>query len=493
MVQNAGPVVNQDEDKLLKDAKQASESSPSNSDKNASLNEILTIKHKLDVYFSSGATLSLDWRKRQLNAFLRLLKEEEKDIAHALYLDLNKSAEEAFLTEIGYLIKDVRHQLKNIAAWMKPVRKHTPALAFPATCMVRPEPLGTCLVIGAWNYPFQLSLSPMIAAIAAGNCVIVKPSELASATSSLIARLLPKYLDTSAIAVVEGGIAPTSALLELPFGKIFYTGGESVGKIVMTAAAKNLTPVALELGGKSPCIVDKNIDLPIAMSRISWGKFMNAGQTCIAPDYILVHHSNLDDVLEAFKNAIIEQYGKHPQKNRFYGRIINKRHCERLVSYLSDQNVVYGGEYNVEDRYLAPTIVLNPDINSPLMQEEIFGPIMPIISFNEHSEMLDMINSRPKPLAAYVFTQNKAFQDNIIESVSAGSLCINDTSMFMLNPELPFGGVGHSGMGRYHGKYGFDCFSHEKSVMKRSFSFENSIRYVPFTGFKMWLLKRFLK
>lgn len=455
--------------------------------------QINSEKDKLDSYFATGATESFSWRKRQLNGFLKLLKTEEKRIADALHQDLHKSIEEAYITEIGYLIKDVKYLLKHIEKWMKPVSKSTPLMAMPAKSYVKPEPLGTCLVIGAWNYPFQLSLSPMLAAISAGNCVIVKPSELAPATSQLIAELLPQYLDMNAVAVIEGGKEPTTALLALPFAKIFYTGGEQVGKIVMSAAAKHLSPVTLELGGKSPCIIDKDIDLETALSRMVWGKLMNAGQTCIAPDYLLVHHSNLDNVVAILKKVILKQYKKDPKKNRFYGRIVNQKHCARLVSYLEGQNVVHGGEHDIENKYLAPTVVVNPALDSALMQEEIFGPILPIISVSGRSDMLQLIRSRAKPLAAYVFTQDKEFEQKCVERINAGSMCINDTSMFMLNPELPFGGVGTSGMGRYHGKYGFDTFSHQKSVLRRSFSFENSLRYMPLNSLKMWLLKRFIK
>jgi aldehyde dehydrogenase (NAD+) len=464
-----------------------------NTHDDAHVKEIENVKQTLDEYFATGATESLSWRKRQLSAFLKLLKAEEQAISEALHQDLHKSGEEAYITEIGYLVKDVKHLLNNLEKWMKPSSKSTPMLAMPAKSYTRPEPLGTCLVIGAWNYPFQLTLSPMLAAISAGNCVIVKPSELAPATSALIAQLLPKYLDMNAIGVVEGGKEPTSALLKLPFDKIFYTGGEHVGKIVMEAAAKHLTPVTLELGGKSPCIIDKDIDLETALSRMVWGKLMNAGQTCIAPDYLLVHHSNLDNVVAALKKVILAQYKKDPKTNRFYGRIVNQRHCARLVSYLENQNVIHGGEHDIEDKYLAPTIVLNPSLDSPLMQEEIFGPIIPIISMSGRSDMLQFIRSRPKPLAAYVFTEDKEFEQKCVQRISAGSMCINDTSMFMLNPELPFGGVGTSGMGQYHGKYGFDTFSHQKSVLRRSFSMENSMRYMPLNSFKMWVLKRFIK
>lgn len=456
-------------------------------------NPFYVSKTKLDDYFSSGATRSLSWRKRQLKAFYTLLEVEEKSISEALYNDLSKSPEETYLTEIGYLKKDINLMLKNVEKWMKPKQVSSPLLSLPAKSLIIPEPLGTCLVIGAWNYPFQLSMSPMLSAISAGNCVIVKPSELAPHTSSLIAELLPKYLDMNAVLVVEGGKQPTSDLLELDFDKVFYTGGERVGKIVMSAASKHLTPVTLELGGKSPCIVDKNIDLKTAINRVVWGKFVNVGQTCIAPDYLLVHQSNLDNVLNQMKESITKQYSSKPKSNRFYGRIVNEAHCSRLVSYLENQNVVFGGDYSIEDKYLAPTIVLNPSLDSDLMEEEIFGPIMPILSFNGRSDMLKFINSRPKPLAAYAFTQDKDFEQKFIERISAGNMCINDIAMFFLNPKLPFGGVGTSGMGSYHGKFGFDTFSHLKAVLKRGYSLENSIRYMPLNKLKSSILKLFLK
>jgi aldehyde dehydrogenase (NAD+) len=460
---------------------------------NDSLAALTDTKARLDDYFATSATLPLSWRKHQLNAFLKLLRSEEKAITTALYQDLHKSEEEAFITEVGYLTKDVKYLLSHIDGWAKPRSVGTPLLAMPGKSMIKAEPLGTCLVIGAWNYPFQLALSPMLAAISAGNCVIIKPSELAPATSALIAKLLPKYLDMNAIAVVEGGKEPTSELLSLAFDKVFYTGGEKVGKIVMRAAAEHLTPVTLELGGKSPCIVDKNIDLSAACSRIVWGKLMNAGQTCIAPDYLMVHHSNLDDVVNMLKKVIVKQYSKDIEKNKYFGRIISQAHAERLVGYLKDQNIVFGGEHDVSKKFIAPTIVLNPSPDSPLMQEEIFGPIIPIVSFNGRSDMLAFIRQRAKPLAAYVFTKDKEFEQRFVDQISAGNMCINDTCVFMVNPELPFGGVGISGMGRYHGKYGFDTFSHQKSILKRSFSLENSLRYMPFNAFKFSLIRRFLK
>jgi aldehyde dehydrogenase (NAD+) len=483
MAQESASVINLNQDTV----------NTTHSIQDASESEIAIVKAKLDGYFASGATSSLSWRKRQLNGFLQLLKNEESSIAEALKQDLHKSPEESFITETGYLLKDVKYLLKNVERWMKPKSVGTPMMAMPAKSIIQAEALGTCLVIGAWNYPFQLSLSPMLAAISAGNCVVVKPSELAPATSTLIATLLPKYLDMNAIAVIEGGKEPTTELLSLPFDKIFYTGGEKVGKIVMQAAANYLTPVTLELGGKSPCIIDKNTNLTTTLNRIVWGKLMNAGQTCIAPDYLLVHHSNLDNVVATLKKVIVKQYKKDVAKNRFYGRIITKEHCERLVGYLNGQDVVFGGEHDLEQKFIAPTVVLNPSADSPLMQEEIFGPIIPIISFSGRSDMIAFIKSRAKPLASYLFTEDKEFEQRFVGEISSGSMCINDTSMFMANPELPFGGVGVSGMGRYHGKFGFDSFSHQKSVLIRSSGFENSLRYAPFNSLKMWVLRKFLK
>lgn len=454
--------------------------------------EVSRLKTKLDEYFYSGATKAASWRIRQLKSLMSMLQKEEKQFAQALHADLGKSPEEAFFSEIGFLTKEIKSFIKKTEKWMKPNTKSTPLLAFPAKSMTQAEPLGTCLVIGAWNYPLMLSLSPMLAAISAGNCVILKPSEKSPATSALLAKMLPQYLDMNAFGVVEGGIQPTSDLLALPFDKIFYTGGERVGKIVMQAAAKHLTRVTLELGGKSPCIIDKNINLNTALKRIVWGKLMNVGQTCVCPDYLLVHHSNLDNVLEKIKQIIVRQYKKDPKQNRFYGRVVDSDNVRRLAGYLEGQEVVYGGQYSAEERYFAPTIVLNPAPESDLMQEEIFGPIIPILSFNGRSDMLQFIKRRAKPLAAYAFTEDKEFEEKFIDTISAGSMCINDISMFMANEELPFGGVGTSGMGNYHGKYGFDTFSHQKSIMRRSFSFENSFRYMPLNSIKMWILKRFL-
>jgi len=446
----------------------------------------------LSQHFSSRVTVSLQWRKTQLSALSTMISKNEGLIKEALFKDLGKCKQEAYLTEVAFLQGDIKYMLKHMKKWMKPRSKSTPIVAMPAKSLVYPEPLGTVLIIGAWNYPLQLTLSPLIAAISAGNCAIVKPSELSPHTSALIAKLIPEYLDHKAIKVVEGGKDETSALLEQPFNKIFYTGGEHVGKIVMRAASENLTPVTLELGGKSPCVVDKDCDLDTAANRIVWGKWMNAGQTCIAPDYVLVEKDIEDKFVAALKKAIEAQYSKDPKTSKAYGRIVNQRHCQRLASYLDGQSVIYGGQIDMQDRYVSPTLVLNPEHDSAIMQEEIFGPLLPILSMPSKQAMLTFINKRPHPLAAYLYSKDKDFQDEFIEKVSAGSLCINDSGMFMINHELPFGGVGTSGMGSYHGKFGFDCFSHEKTVMKRSLKFENDLRYAPYTSFKSFILNRFI-
>ncbi|MGQ8365006.1 aldehyde dehydrogenase family protein [Glaciecola sp. 1036] len=447
-------------------------------------------KHK--TYFDTGVTRDVEWRKQQLSRLADLIKENKNAVFSALQKDLGKSKQEAYITEVGYVLSDIKHKLKRIKKWSRAKKVKTPLAAMPAHSFIQPQPLGTVLIIGAWNYPFQLLLAPFVAAISAGNCAILKPSELAPNVSQLIADLVPKYLDEKAFSVVQGGKDETSGLLELSFNKIFYTGGEVVGKIVMTAAAKHLTPVTLELGGKSPCVVDTTADLAVTANRIVWGKFMNAGQTCIAPDYILVEPSIKQQLIDELIKAIETQYTATPKTSKDYGRIVNERHCQRLSDYLSNQKVVYGGDVDIQQKYMAPTLVVDPELSDPLMQEEIFGPILPIVEMNSRNAMLSFIQQRPQPLAAYLFTQDDEFEYRFVDEVSAGNMCINDISMFALNHELPFGGVGTSGMGRYHGKFGFDTFSHHKAVMHRSFSMENTLRYAPFSKIKFWLLKRFI-
>lgn len=447
---------------------------------------------KLNTSYITGKTQSLDWRKTQLLALKRLLEENQHDLLKALKQDLGKCETEAMVAEQGFLLSDIKHTLKHLDKWVRPRSVSTPMVAWPGKSFQQPEPLGTVLIIGAWNYPLQLLLAPYIAAIAAGNCAVLKPSELAVKTSSLIATLIPQYMDTSCVQVIEGGKEESTALLACRWDHIFYTGGEAVGKIVMAAAARHLTPVTLELGGKSPCFVDKNTNLAVTARRLVWGKWMNAGQTCIAPDYVIVEKGFEHTLIEAIKQEIKKQYGENPLASRDYGNIINQRHLKRLQSYVDNVNVVFGGDVDETRPAMAPTIVLEPSHESLIMKEEIFGPILPIITVNSMDEGIKFVNDRPKPLALYAFSDKDDVLDHIIQRTSSGSVCTNDTMMFMTNPELPFGGVGNSGMGSYHGRAGFDTFSHLKTVMKRSFALDVFFRYAPFSKLKLSILKRFL-
>lgn len=468
----------------------ASVSNISNAPINQALSWIDETFSRLQATHANGTTRSFEWRSQQLKQIAKMVSEHQQDIQDALLADLGKCEMEAFISEIGYIQAEVKHTLKHLKKWMKPRKVSTPMLAQPGTSYLHPEPVGTVLIIGAWNYPFQLVVAPLIAAISAGNCAILKPSELSVKTSELLAKLVPQYLDNNAFAVVEGAKEESTRLLSLPFDHSFYTGGEVVGKIVMRAAAEHLTPVTLELGGKSPCIVDTNTNLTVTAARIVWGKWMNAGQTCVAPDYVLVEKGQEQALISAIKTQLNKQYGADVKASDDYGRIVNQRHYARLMSYLDGQTIVHGGNSHAETRYIEPTLVLDPKLDSPIMQEEIFGPLLPIIPVDNIQAAIKFVNQRAKPLALYVFSNDKATQTKVVEKTSAGSVCVNDGMMFMLNPELPFGGVGHSGMGSYHGKFGFDTFSHTKSVMRRSFWFDLDVRYAPFNKTKLSLLKK---
>jgi aldehyde dehydrogenase (NAD+) len=442
--------------------------------------------------FASGRTKDYEWRVEQLKQIIKMAEEQQEKIALALKTDLNKGTMESWMSEIGFTIGDAKHTIKQLKKWMKPRKVSTPIAAQPGQSYQLPEPLGTVLVIGAWNYPFQLVLAPVIAAISAGNTVIMKPSELSNNTSKLLAEIVPQYLDNDAIKVVEGAVEETTVLLAQKFDHIFYTGGEVVGKIVMRAAAEFLTPVTLELGGKSPCIVESSADIDVTAARITWSKWMNAGQTCVAPDYVLVEKSLADALVTAISKKLKAFYGDDAQISDDYGRIVSRRHCERLASYLDKQNVVLGGKVDIDAHYIEPTLVLDPATESPLMQEEIFGPILPIITVDDIQQAIPFVNQRAKPLALYVYTKNAGFEQQVLSQTSAGNVCINDGFMFMSNPNLPFGGVGNSGMGSYHGQAGFDNVSHLKTVMKRSFMFDLDLRYPPFTSTKLKLMKKIL-
>jgi len=439
--------------------------------------------------FDSGKTRPIKWRLHQLAEIDRMLREHETDIAEALQADLGKCRFEAVMTEVSFVQAEAKYARKHLSGWMRPKRVRTPIMAQPGRSSIQPEPKGVVLIIAPWNYPMSMIMAPLVGAVAAGNCAILKPSEITQHTSSMLARLIPRYLDPEAFTVVEGGVPETTELLEQHFDHILYTGNERVARVVMTAAAKHLTPVTLELGGKSPCLVDKSADIEVAASRIAWGKFINAGQTCVAPDHVLVHREVATKFTEALAAKIREFYGQDAAQSPDYCRIASTRHTERFVKLLAGQKIHTGGRVDVAARYVEPTIVLDPPADSELMQEEIFGPVLPIITVEEMHEAVKFVADRPKPLALYLFSKSKALEHVVLSRLSAGSVCINDAVIFMVSPELPFGGIGNSGMGRYTGWYGFETFSHMKPVMKRSNRFDAPMRYPPYSEKKAKLMK----
>ncbi len=417
------------------------------------------------------------------------LIDHEAAIEKALYLDMGRPLLEAYTGDIAVTAAEISYIQKHLHHWIKPKKVWTALAALPGKSRIYFEPYGVVLIISPWNYPLQLALSPLAGAIAAGNCAMIKPSEYAPETSALLVHQLPKYIDEECFQIIQGGIAETTALLQESFDYIFYTGSPNVGRIIMQAAAKHLTPLTLELGGKSPCIVDSEINIDLASKRILFGKFFNAGQTCIAPDYLLVHKSIEKKLLESMKNTLIQFYGDTPKLSKDFGRIINTKHCHRLKELLfAGGEIYYGGEIDIEQRYIAPTLLHNIPTNSPILSEEIFGPILPIITIETIEEAIAYINERPKPLSLYLFSDNKKIQNKIIESTSSGGVCINHTTLHYLVNELPFGGVGNSGMGSYHGKASFETFSHRKSVLFKPNGLDIPIIYPPHgKNKKKWL------
>jgi aldehyde dehydrogenase (NAD+) len=441
-------------------------------------------------FFQTGKTKDVDFRIAQLKILKQAILEHEQPIIQALKADLNKPEFETYATEV-LVTKEIDYALKHIQAWTKPKKAPVSFDFFSYSAKIYPDPLGIVLIIGAWNYPFQLIISPLVGAIAAGNCAIIKPSELSPHTSSIVAEIITKYFDPKYIAVVEGGVETSQKLLAEKFDHIFFTGSTTVGKIVMTAAAKNLTPVTLELGGKSPCIVDIDINLEHTLKRIVWGKFINAGQTCIAPDYLLVNQKIKNNLIDSLRKTLKEFYGDNPAISPDLARIINQKQFDRLVNFLKDGEIIIGGETNSAERYIAPTVIDRVSWTDPIMQEEIFGPILPIIEYSDITEAIALINSRPKPLALYLFSQNKHLQKRVLQETTSGGVCINDTVMQVGVSSLPFGGVGDSGIGSYHGKASFETFSHYKSVLKNSFLLDLNWRYAPYKD-KLSSLKRLL-
>lgn len=430
-------------------------------------------------FFSTGTTKNVDFRIEKLKTLERAIEENKNFIIKALKADLNKPGFEAYFEILGVL-GEIKYALNNIKAWTKAQKVATPFHQFLSSAQVYAEPLGVVLIIGPWNYPINLMLAPLVGAIAAGNCSILKPSEIAPHTSSVLAKIIHKTFDSSFITVVEGGVETNKDLLAESFDHIFFTGGTGVGKIVMSAAAQHLTPVTLELGGKSPCIVDDSINVEYTAKRIVWGKFSNAGQTCTAPDYLLVNRRIKKDLLNSIKKHIRIFYGEEPAKSHSYSRIINQRHFNRLSELLKPGEILVGGDTNLEELYIAPTVIDRVSWKDKVMQEEIFGPILPVLDYTDLAEAITLVNKQPKPLALYFFSSSKKNQAWVLQETASGGVCINDTVMHLTVPALPFGGVGASGFGRYHGKAGFDNFSYQRSVLNKSFLLDLKWRYPPY-------------
>lgn len=448
----------------------------------------------LRATFDSGVTKRREWRENQLGALRNMLVENEAALEAALYADLAKSSTEAQLTEIGIVIGEITNALKHLGQWLLRERVRVPLAMMPARASVVSEPLGVTLVIAPWNYPLMLALAPVVGALAAGNCVILKPSELSPATSAALASLIPRYFDPRAVLVVEGGAKETGWLLEQRFDHIFYTGNGRVGRIVAVAAAANLTPVTLELGGKSPLYIDDSVDIEAAAQRIVWAKFLNAGQTCVAPDYILVSAS-IQAALEAhLVAAIATLFGAEPEKSPDYGRIINRAHYDRLVGYLSDGRVVADGGCNPDTRFIPPTVLADVKRDAPVMADEIFGPILPMITVKGVDDAIDFIADREKPLALYVFSDDAAVRKAFLERTSSGAIDFNTAVIHLSVPELPFGGVGASGMGSYLGKGSFDTFSHRKAIFSKPLRPETlGLIFPPYTENKKKFIRGMLR
>jgi aldehyde dehydrogenase (NAD+) len=441
-------------------------------------------------FYSSGITKNLEYRRKQLKKLHKLIDREDSLIIDALKKDMSKPTLEAYAAEIALVRGEIEHAITNLGSWTKPVRVRTPLRLLPSSSSIIPEPLGVVLIISPWNYPFQLAMVPLIGAIAAGNCAVIKPSELSTHTAGVIEELITRHMDPRYVSVVNGGPDTARELLTHRFDHIFFTGSSGVGRIVMEAASRHLTPVTLELGGKSPCIVDRDVNIDYAARRIAWGKFFNAGQSCVAPDYVLVDSRIKDEFTDALKKTVIRFYGTDPRKNPYFARIVNRSHFDRLMGYLGQGSTVVGGQALAQELFIAPTVLDGVAPDAPIMQEEIFGPILPLISFSTFPEALAFVNSRPKPLALYLFTTDKIKQELARTETSSGSLCINDAVVQFASQFLPFGGVAESGMGHYHGKASFDTFSHAKGIVKNTMKFDIPLRYVPYR-FKLPLVKWF--
>ena len=442
---------------------------------------ISTTRTQQQQYFRSGATLPLCFRRQMLRKLSNAMHEYEKPLAEALWIDLHKSYEEAYLTELSIVYGEIRNHLRHLSSWAKPERKSSPLAILPASSRIIKEPLGNTLIIAPWNYPVQLLLNPLVGAISAGCTAMLKPSPYVPNVSRVLTEMIRATFPEEYIAIVEGNRQVNQMLLAERWDLIFFTGSPALGKMVMEAASKHLTPVVLELGGKSPCIIDKSADLKVAAKRVAWGKALNAGQTCIAPDYLMIH----EDVKDKFLRLLVKEWKhlltKDPQKAKHFVRIVSDKALERLIGYLDNGTIYHGGKYDKAERYLSPTILTDIQENAPVMQEEIFGPIFPVLTFKEINEVITFVTEREKPLALYYFGTNG---DYVLRHTSSGGACVNDVIMHIVNHKVPFGGVGNSGMGSYHGKESFMAFSHRRAVISTPTWVDMPFRYMPYKLFK---------
>lgn len=454
---------------------------------------IQTLLQNQRAFYHTGLTRSLDFRLAALKRLYEAIERNEKDISRALAQDLAKSATESYMTEIGLVLEEIRFQCKHLREWASCKKAPASVAQFPAKNFVMAEPYGVVLIMAPWNYPFQLCLMPLVGALAAGNCCIVKPSAYAPNVSKAVDELIADCFPPCHVAVVQGGRQKNQELLDQRFDYIFFTGGVEVGKLVLIKAAQYITPVTLELGGKSPCIVDKTADIKLAAKRVAFGKFLNAGQTCVAPDYVLIHEERMESFIRYLKLYIKRFFGKSPLTCKEYPRIVNEKHFHRLLGLMEDGRIAVGGGYDEESLMIEPTVITHINGRSPIMQEEIFGPLLPVIPFSTVGGAIRFVKRREKPLALYLFTKDKAVEQRVLGQVSFGGGCVNDTIMHLTTPHLAFGGVGMSGMGAYHGKSSFDTFTHYKSIVRKSKRFDAPLRYHPYTWWKKECIRQFLK
>ena len=453
------------------------------------IKEILELQRE---FFDSHRTDSVKFRKRMLKRLKVAMEVYDGEIGRAVEADLGKSNVETYMTEIGMLLEEINWMMKHMNKLAKDKKVRTPLTQFHSKSFVSPKPYGQVLIISPWNYPILLTLGPLVDALAAGNTAVIKPSEYTPETNKVLEKIIKECFPPAYVTMVEGDEKTSKVILAQKFDKIFFTGSTGVGTEILKTAAKTLTPVTLELGGKSPCIVDKTADIPLAAKRIVFGKFINCGQTCVAPDYILCQETIKDQLVQAIIKEIVKQYSSHPFNNSDYGKIINKRHMERLVGLMDDDKVVWGGGYNMDKQQIEPTVMDNVSWSDPVMRDEIFGPILPVLTFKRIKSAIEMVNDRPHPLALYLFTSSKKNKKKILKGCQFGGGCINDTLIHLATSNMPFGGVGASGMGAYHGKAGFDCFTHYRSIVDKKTWIDLPLRYQPYSKAKYWLIKKFM-